>query len=121
MHIYLSDYLPNALKARMFVSVCFDLLWTKFLQHQDSQTSSLPLDNVVKSSCFSVVVFANIVCCVRVTTVEVSVRVCLCDGQVFIFTVDNKMLRVVSEVSGKEVRSHLALASSIQNNVILST
>ena len=39
---------------------------------------------------------------------EVSVCVCLFDVQVFIFTVDKSMLRVVSEVSGKEVRSHLA-------------
>lgn len=33
---------------------------------------------------------------------------CLFDVQVFIFTVDKSMLQVVSEVSGKEVRSLLA-------------
>lgn len=43
-----------------------------------------------------------------IAMVEVSMCVCLFDVQVFIFTVDKSMLRVVSEVSGKEVRSHLA-------------
>lgn len=46
---------------------------------------------------------------------------CVFDVQVFIFSVDKNMLQVVSEVSGKEVRSHLALASSIQNNGIFIT
>ena len=56
------------------------------------------------------------VCCVKkilflnvVVMTEVSVCVCRCvsvcvgDVQVFIFTVDDRILRVISEVSGKEV------------------
>lgn len=51
----------------------------------------------------------------------VDLSVCLCAVQVFIFAVDNNMLRIVSEVAGKEVRSHFALASFIQNNGILNS